>query len=84
MLLNLVTLADSGRVSFKLEVSRTYYDPYFVPRKNVKVDGFEVCVVDFQDLTEAAVDWPCLRHEGLERYMPPLRVIMPKFDTAEG
>lgn len=72
LLINLVTLAESGQVNFKLQISRTYYDPEdFTARKNVLVDGVQVGVLEFDDLTAAAKDWPCLRHEVLERYMPP-------------
>lgn len=74
LLINLVTLAESGDTSFKLQISRTYYDPEdFTPRKNVLVDGVQVGVLEFDDLITAAKDWPVLEHATLEKYMPPKR-----------
>jgi len=74
MLLNLITLAESDPTAIKLEVSRTYYDPEdFTPRKTVRVDGSQVCVVELADVMEASKDWPALRHETLEKYMPTLK-----------
>ncbi len=74
ILLNLITLVESGKAEFKLDISRTYYDPEdFVPRKKVRVDGSEVCVVDLADLMEASKDWPELQHKIIEKYMPPPR-----------
>ncbi len=81
MLLNLITLAESGDTSFKLEVSRTYHDVEdFVPRKMV-YDGQEVTVVELADLMEASKDWPVLRHEVIEKYIPELRLVIPAFET---
>ncbi len=78
LLLNLVTLKESGQGNFKLEVSRAHYDD-LVLCKSVTVNGVQVCVVDLGDLVVAAKDWSVLSSDVLERYTTPLRVIMPKF-----
>ena len=74
LLLNLVTLKESGDDTFTLEVSRTHnVSETFTPQKTVKVDGVEVCALEVVDLFDAAVDCPILRRDVLERYMPARR-----------
>lgn len=71
ILLNLITLSEAGNAGFKLEVSRTYYDPDdFAPCKKVTVDGAHACVVGLDDLMEASKHWPILSHKVIEKYMP--------------
>jgi len=72
LLVNLLTLAESGCPNFKLEISHTYYDSEdFVPRKKVKLNDVELFTVEFDHVLGAVKDWPVLKHDVLEKYMPP-------------
>ena len=68
ILLNLVTLAESGKAEFDLEVSGTMFHPEHGAVKRVSVDGVEVCVCSAYEVLDAGVDHAILRLETLKHY----------------